>query len=82
MIVRQRGRDYVRYEMVVRDQHPYRRCPGVHGSTDYAAGPEDALIYRCSCPMSASGSFCKHCTALALRCHRYRGVRTSGLLFG
>ncbi|WP_433504818.1 SWIM zinc finger family protein [Pseudonocardia halophobica] len=65
-----RGRDYAEGGAVGRVRHV---ADGVRatviGSEPYAVeldfGP-DGFGFRCSCPVGVSGSFCKHCVALAL----------------
>ncbi|MEU7811610.1 SWIM zinc finger family protein [Pseudonocardia sp. NPDC049154] len=65
-----RGREYAEGGAVGRVRHV---ADGVRatviGSEPYVveldAGP-DGLDFRCSCPVGVSGSFCKHCVALAL----------------
>lgn len=65
-----RGREYAEGGAVGRVRHV---ADGVRatviGSESYAveldSGP-DGFRFRCSCPVGLSGSFCKHCVALAL----------------
>ncbi|WP_214371042.1 SWIM zinc finger domain-containing protein [Pseudonocardia sp. H11422] len=67
----QRGRDYARSGAVGRIRHVTDGVRAtVTGSDRYAveldSGPDGRLGFRCSCPVGASGAFCKHCVALAL----------------
>lgn len=66
----QRGREYARAGAVDRIWHlADGALATVFGSEDYtvelrsSSGAE--LSFRCSCPVGASGAFCKHCVALA-----------------
>ncbi len=67
----QRGREYAGAGLVGRIQHVAGGVRAtVRGSDDYAveltSGAEGGLAHRCSCPMGASGAFCKHCVALGI----------------
>ncbi|WP_433504784.1 SWIM zinc finger family protein [Pseudonocardia halophobica] len=66
----QRGREYALGGAVGRGHVADGVCATVIGSDRYAVEldrePDGRLGFRCSCPVGASGAFCKHCVALAL----------------